>query len=93
MSHDEILALVKECVPTRDADNDGNISNEELLWNSTILRLPDAYQTQVADWDGEQGAAGESPAAAAPAAEEPATQAGAAEADDDSDDSDDSLDL
>ena len=50
-------------------------------------------QTQVADWDGEQGAAGESPAAAAPAAEEPATQAGAAEADDDSDDSDDSLDL
>ena len=50
-------------------------------------------QTQVADWDGEQGAAEESPAAAAPAAEEPATQAGAAEADDDSDDSDDSLDL
>jgi len=52
-------------------------------------------QTQVADWDGEQGAAEESPAAAAaaPAADEPATQAGAAEADDDSDDSDDSLDL
>ena len=50
-------------------------------------------QTQVADWDGEQGAAEESPAAAAPAAEQPATQAGAAEADDDSDDSDDSLDL
>lgn len=31
VSHDEILALVKECVPTRDADSDGNISNEEYL--------------------------------------------------------------
>ena len=31
VSHDEILALVKECVPTRDADKDGDISHEEYL--------------------------------------------------------------
>merc|ERR1711924_132812 len=31
VTHEEILALVKECVPTRDEDNDGDISNEEYL--------------------------------------------------------------
>jgi len=31
VTHEEIMALVKECVPTRDADNDGDISNEEYL--------------------------------------------------------------
>ena len=31
VSHQEILALVKECVPTRDADKDGEISHEEYL--------------------------------------------------------------
>lgn len=31
VTHEEIIALVKECVPTRDADGDGTVAPEEYL--------------------------------------------------------------